>query len=304
MSLSADALVERRRLKRRLVAWRAGAILALLALALALLYRLQPLDMLPVGDHVARVAVSGVIFENGRLEDALDAVAKNSRAKALIVYVNSPGGSTFGGEALYWALRRVGDKKPVVAVIGTLGASAGYMVATAADRIYARDTSITGSIGVLFQSAEISGLMEKVGVTSQTVTSGALKDEPSLFKGFSPAGRRVMQELVNETYQWFIDLIVERRKLPRERVLAVADGRVLTGRAALAAGLIDELGGEREARAWLDDNRGVDRDLPVRDVRTDGELWHWREALGEIFGKMMLPERLTLDGLVSVWHAD
>jgi protease-4 len=304
MSLNADALVERRRLKRRLVAWRAGAIFALVGLALVLLYRYQPPGMLPGGDHVARVSVSGVIFENGQLEDALDAVAKNTRAKALIVYVNSPGGSTFGGEALYRALRRVGDKKPVVAVIGTLGASAGYMVATAGDRIYARDTSITGSIGVLFQSAEISGLMEKVGVTSQTITSGALKDEPSLFKPLSPVGRRVMQELVNETYQWFVDLIVERRRLPRDKVLAVADGRVLTGRAALAAGLIDELGGEREARAWLDDKHGIDKDLPVRDVRAADELWRWREAVGEIFGKMMFPERLTLDGLISLWHVN
>jgi protease IV len=305
MTLETDALIERRRLKRRLGAWRAVGVLALLGLALAGLYRVDPTGMVGGGDHVARIEVSGVILENGYLEERLEKLAKDKRAKALIVYVNSPGGSTFGGEALFTGIRRVSAAgKPVVSVIGTLGASAGYMVALAADRVFARESSLTGSIGVLFQSAEFSKLMEKIGVAPLSVTSGPHKDEPSPFRPLTESGRRVLQDMVNESHRWFVGLVADRRKMPTERVAKIADGRVYSGRAALDLGLVDQLGGEREAREWLAQAHGISPDLPVQDVPTQPPSGVLRDAFGQLVQKTFLSERLTLDGLISLWHPD
>jgi protease-4 len=305
MPFEADALLERRRLKRRVAFWRGAAILVLLGVSLAGLYRMDPGGFLRAGDHVARLEVTGVILENGYLDEKLEQLAKDRHAKAVIVYVNSPGGSTFGGESLYLALRRLSEAgKPVVAVIGTLGASAGYMVAVAADRVYARETSLTGSIGVLFQAAEFSKLMEKIGVTPLSVTSGPFKDEPSPFRPLSNAGRAMLQDMVGETHRWFVQLVAKRRGLTTERVAKLADGRVFSGRVAFDTGLIDELGGEVEARQWLADKHGVSRDLPVRDVATSPPSQVWRELGLHTIRKVFFPETLTLDGMVSVWHPD
>lgn len=300
--LDADALLDRRRLKRRLILWRTLFVVAVLALALVAVDRLGPEGVLE-RDRIARLDIDGVITEDPELDRALADLARDSHVKAVIVRINSPGGTTFGGETIYTGLRKIGQRKPVVAVIGTLGASAGYLIALAGDRIFARETSLTGSIGVILQTAEFSALMEKLGVTAESITSGPLKDEPSPFKPMSPEGRRVLQGTIDGTYSWFVSLVSDRRKLPREAVLSVADGRILTGRAALEAKLIDQLGGEAEAVAWLREARGIDRDLPIRKVRLDDPSGWLGEASSSI-RKMVLSERLTLDGLVSLWHPD
>jgi protease-4 len=301
MALDTDALLERRRLKRRLYLWRGLFLLALLAV-LGLLFDQYRPDGVVGRDHIARLRIDGAIMEDSDLDRAVARLAEDRKVKAVILRINSPGGSTFGGEALYLGLRKVAEKKPVVAVIGTLGASAGYLVALAGDRVIARETSLTGSIGVLFQTAEFTGLMDKIGVTPESVTSGPLKDNPSPFKKTTPEGRAAIQATVDQTFAWFVTLVEERRKLPRETVLGLADGRIFTGRQALAAKLIDEFGGETEALAWLESKRGIDPDLPVQPVRIREEGGMLLEQAASAFRKMVLSERLTLDGLVSVWH--
>jgi protease-4 len=303
MSLEADALLERRRLRRRLTLWRVVGILALILAGVLAIEEFAP-QLIVRQDHVARYAVEGIIFEDRRVDKALLEVGKNPNAKALLVHINSPGGTTYGGEALYLALRSVAKSKPVVVVIGTLGASAGYMAAVAGDRIYARESSLTGSIGVLFQGVEISKMLEKIGVASQTVTAGALKDEPSLFRPLSPEGRRLLENMLKETHSWFIGLVAKRRSLPAEKVRAVADGRVLTGRMALENGLIDAYGGEAEARDWLQEVHGIPSDLPVYDVEIGDSLGDLRDVVFGIVRKSVFLERLTLDGLTSVWHPE
>ncbi len=300
MAWDTDSIVDRRRLKRRLVLWRTAAIVAAAGLAVILVGRLTG----TAGDdaRVARIAVTGVIVEDRDREAALARVAAEPDVKALIVHINSPGGTTFGGEALYRGLRRVAEKKPVVAVIGTVGASGGYMAALAADRILALETSITGSIGVLWQTAEFSRLLDRLGVSAESITSGPLKAEPSPFKPLSERARQAAQDLVDETHAWFVDLVAERRGLPRDRAAALADGRVYSGRAAQAAGLIDDIGGEAAARAWLASARDIDRDLPVVDLDYGDEPPLLRRVLDRLLGKSFLPERVTLDGLMSVWH--
>jgi protease-4 len=301
--MDADALLERRRLKRRLFAWRGLFLLSLLAIAGILFWIAQP-DGVVGRDHIARLRIHGVIMEDADLDRAVTRLAQDSHVKAVIVRINSPGGSTFGGEALYTNLRKVAAKKPVVAVIGTLGASAGYLIALSGDRIFARETSLTGSIGVIFQTVEVSGLLDKLGVKPESVTSGPLKDDPSPFKKMSPEGRAAMQQTIDQTYSWFVTLVEERRKLPRETVLKLADGRIYTGAEALRQKLVDEFGGEPEALAWLATARGIDTGLPVRPVKIRDENSFLLDQAASAFRKIVVSERLTLDGLISVWHPD
>lgn len=302
MSIDPDQIVDRRWLKRRITAWRTLAILTVAGL-LFLLLQQQVGDRF-VGDHIAWLDVRGIITEDRYRQENLAKLVKSEQTRALIVYIDSPGGTTYGGEELFLVLREIADKKPVVAIIGTLGTSAGYLVALASERIYARETSITGSIGVLLETAEISQLLSNIGVTTDTVKSGEFKNTPSPFQPMTETGRAVVQSLVDDSYLWFVEILAERRNFAMADARRLGDGRVYTGRQALAASLIDALGSTIEARQWLESQHNISEKLPLRDVSDRDN----REGLlGRILGlaeKMMSSERLTLDGLISVWHPE
>lgn len=305
MSFEPDAILERRRLRRRLSLWRIAAILAVLGAAGLMI--LSTADVrVPGVKHIARLEVTGLITDDEDRDSALLDLAEDRNAKALIVAIDSPGGTTSGSEGLYLALREVAKKKPVIAVMGSVAASGGYITAIAADRIFARGNTITGSIGVLFQNTEISKLMDKVGVNVELVTSGPLKGKPSPFEPLDDQGRKALNVLIGDSYRWFVDLVAERRSLAREKALELADGRVFSGRQALDVKLIDQLGGQREALEWLDREKNISKDLPVHPVKygEENELTNalFGSSLFGFFRKSLNLERLTLDGLVSLWH--
>jgi len=304
MSLEIDLLLDRRRLKRRLVFWRVFAVLALLAAVLA---GLRGAGLAPGGGlHIARVTVNGLITEDRKLTEAIDAMADDNRVKAVILSIDSPGGSVAGGESLHDAITRVAAKKPVVAVMGGLAASAGYMIAAPATRILAREATLTGSIGVLLETGELSGLLGKLGVSAETVRSGPLKDEPSLIRPLSTEGKAVLQGLVDDMYDQFVTMVASGRHMNPARVHELADGRAYTGRQALGLGLIDAIGGETEAKAWLAAEKGVSAGLPVEDVSTSGLT---SRALGGELGwivqevwKSLISQSVSLDGAQAVWQ--
>jgi protease-4 len=299
MATEIDTIVDRRRLKRRIAFWRFAAVIAVIILVLVVA---TPSGRFFGGDHVARITISNVITGNPQRIQLLDKIAKDKSAKALIVRINSPGGTITGSEELYHALRRVAAKKPVVGVIGSVGASGAYIAAIATDYIFARDTSMTGSIGVIFQVPEISGLMDKLGVKMEQITSGPLKGDPSEFAPMSDKAREVYKALIMDGYDWFTGLVAERRNLPIDEVKRLADGRVYTGRQALGDKLIDALGGERDARAWLASEKNVGQSLPAVDEDADREKRLFDRMFSYFAGKSLLTERLTLDGLVALWH--
>ncbi len=303
MSLETDLLLDRRRLKRRLLFWRVAAVLAVLGCALLAGGRLGVRDL---RGHVARLNVNGIITDQRKLIDAIHDVAEDGSAKALIVRIDSPGGSVAGGESLHAAISEVAGKKPVVAVMGGTAASAGFMIAMPAARVFARNTTITGSIGVILETGEASGLLSRLGLTAEAITSGPLKDQPSFTRPLSPQGRDVLHGLVMDMYEQFVSIVAAGRHMPPEQVRTLADGRAYSGRQALSLGLIDQIGGEPEARQWLSEQKGVSAGLPVRDVTTGG--WAGR-ALADgtegLFGgllKSLLSQGLTLDGAWAVWQ--
>lgn len=299
MAFEADALIDRRRLSTRLSRWRAAALAALVAAGLAAFGRF---DAFPDRAYVARYDVSGVIVDDRRRHAALAGVAGDEDAKALIVHVNSPGGTVVGGEALHRALRRVADAKPVVAVMGEVAASAAYMAAIAADHVLARDATITGSIGVVMRTADISGLLEKLGIAAESIKSGPLKDAPSPLEPMTEAARAALREAIEDSHAMFLDMVAERRGLSGAALARVEDGRIFTGRRALGAGLIDGIGGEEEAVGWLDAERGIPPRLPKRDVGRRPEFDLLARLTSWIGEKTALSERFTLDGLVALWH--
>jgi protease-4 len=303
MSLETDLLLDRRRLKRRLNIWRVAAVVAVVA---ALLAGLKGAGWTAGGAHIARVTVKGLITEDNKLTEAIDDLAGDSSVKAVIVSIDSPGGSVSGGESLHDAIDRVAAKKPVVAVMGGLAASAGYMIAVPANRIFAREATLTGSIGVLLETGEVSGLLNKVGITAEVIRSGPLKDEPSLVRPLSPAGKDVLQGLVNDMYDQFVTIVATGRHMDAAKIRPLADGRPYTGRQALALGLIDSIGGEREAKDWLVSEKGLSAGLPIEDVSTTGFA---RQAfsgqLSLIFQdvwKMLISQSLSLDGPLAIWQ--
>ncbi|RUT86679.1 signal peptide peptidase SppA, partial [Mesorhizobium sp. M7A.T.Ca.US.000.02.1.1] len=267
-------------------------------------------------DHIAKVKIEGTITEDEELIKRLETIRLSSKVKGVILSIDSPGGTTVGGESIYEEVRKLAADKPVVAEVGTLAASAGYMIASAADHIVARKTSIVGSIGVLIQYPDVSGLMDKLGVKLEEVKSSPLKAAPSPFKPTNDDERAMVRKLILDSYNWFVDIVAERRKMTREQALALADGSIFTGRQGVANGLIDAVGGEAVAVDWLA-TKGVDAKLKVvewKDTEQRGGFL-FSKAMAQTIGSALgLPaysgdvihelgaDRLFLDGLVSVWH--
>lgn len=320
MTLDADMLVDRRRMRRKLTFWRAAAfVLVAGGLIGGLLYNSGISGPSKRSSHVARLAISGVILEDRKQLKLIEKISNASAVKGVILSINSPGGSTTGGEALYEALRKLSEKKPLVAEIRTVGASAGYMIALSSDHIVARYNSITGSIGVLFQYGNIGKLMETVGVEMDAVKSAPLKAEPDFYSEATPEARAVLRDLVTDSYDWFVDLVAERRSFDRSKAVSLADGRIFSGHRAKKNGLIDAIGGEDVAVSWLVAEKSVPNGLPVINWTVEDETSDLplkiglARALGQGIAsgiyestgaaKGLIPWSLTLDGLLSVWQA-
>jgi protease-4 len=323
MSLETDHIVDRRRLRRKLTFWRAAAVLIAIAgvTGAALMARRADTSLAqPLTPQISRVTIQGLILGDHERTEALDSLARSRNTRAVIVHIDSPGGTTSGSEELHQALRRVAAQKPTVVVVDGLAASGGYMAAMAADHIVAQNSSLLGSIGVLFQYPNFSDLMNKIGVSYETVKSSPLKASPNGFEPTTPEARAAIEALVTDSYAWFKDIVRDRRKLEGEDLDHVADGRVFTGRQAVSLKLADEIGREQEAIDWLAKSNNIDPKTPVRDWRlhprfSQFSLLHlgvakMLDGLGlgslaptfEMAGALRAAEKLNLDGLLMLWH--
>ncbi|CEI85205.1 Signal peptide peptidase A, Serine peptidase, MER OPS family S49 [Ehrlichia minasensis] len=201
--------------------------------------------------YIAKVNIEGKIETNEDMDTLLKKIAKDEHVIGLILNINSPGGSVTGSEILYQNIRNIAKNKPVVAVLNDLAASGGYMAAIAADYIIARHTTITGSIGTLMQYIGVSSLAEKIGIHLKSIKSSNLKAATSPFEEFTKEKEESIRRIVNESYNYFIDIVADRRKMEKNQVLKIADGSIYTGSEALSIGLIDQIGGEDEAMDWF-----------------------------------------------------
>lgn len=319
MTLDSDILIDRRRLKRRLTTWRVLAILAVVAaLAFAAVKNDESASVLGLGrDEIARVTVSGFIGDSRAKHDMFTKLGKSDNVKAVILSVDSPGGTTTGGESLYEDVRVLAQKKPVAAVFGTVAASAAYLCGIGADYIVARGNTITGSVGVIFQWADVTGLLDKIGVKVDEVRSGPLKAVPSPFTPPNEASKKLTEELVKDSQGWFLGLVAERRKAAAPSMDEIKTGRIYTGRQALQIGLVDAIGDEQTAIKWFTDVRKVAPDLKVKDWKPQRSASSiFQASIASLASKLGLGSFIDasvlesldmfrdrpLDGLISIWH--
>jgi protease IV len=321
MSLDADLIVDRRRMRRKLTFWRVLAV-AVIVVAIAGFAALlgKRTGFAGAGAYIARVTIQGLIRDDQERVKQLERLAESSSARAVVVHVDSPGGTTAGSEQLYDALVRLKEKKPLVIVVDGLAASGGYIAALAGDHIVAKQTSLVGSIGVLFQYPNVADLLGKIGVKVESIKSSPLKAAPDGFEPTSPEARAAIESIIKDSYAWFRGIVQSSRHLSDEDLQTVADGRVFTGHQAIGLKLVDEIGDERAGVAWLGSEKKVDVKLPVRDYQLhdrfrDLPFLHAAAAAAldaaglstfaralEDWGTMRAVERLNLDGLLALWH--
>lgn len=308
MNNNSDLLTDRKRLKRDLGTWRGLAILALVA-ALVLVAQQyagpkgKSTPALTSKGYIAQINVENIITDDPEFTALIEEVADDKNAKALIVWLNSPGGTTFGGEELYLQLKKVSAKKPVVGVMRTLCASACYMASLGADHVIARNSTLTGSIGVLLESVEISKLAEKLGINPITIASSKYKDVPSLTRPMSEDERELLRGSVMEAYDQFVGMVAARRGMSVERVRELADGRVYSGREALPVNLIDGIGGIDEAKQWLVSEKKLSNDLEIELIEPKPEYPSLFSRLSQWTGIEIFGNRaIGLDGLISIWQ--
>jgi protease-4 len=321
MPLDADQIVDRRRMRRKLTFWRVAAIAVIvLVIAATAAFSGRRAGFFGVRPYIARVTIQGLIRGDESRVHALDQLGRSSQARAVIVHVDSPGGTTAGSEQLFDALSRLRARKPLVIVVDSLAASGGYITALAGDHIVAQQTSLVGSIGVLFQFPNVSDLLDKIGVKMESIKSTPLKASPDGFEPTSPEARAAINSIIQDSYAWFKGIVQDRRHLSDDELRAVVDGRVFTGRQGIGLKLIDELGDERNAIGWLAKEKHVDAKLPVRDYELSSRLsdlpfLHAAAAavldaaglsglarqLGE-WDAVGAVEQFNLDGLLALWH--
>ena len=322
MSLDADQIVDRRRMRRKLTFWRVVAVLLVVG-AIGFVAARATRGMTGLADagsgSIARVKITGLIRGDQDRTEALERLGK-SGVRAVIVHIDSPGGTTAGAEQLYDSLVQLKGKKPMVVVVDGLAASGGYIAALASEHIIAQSASLVGSIGVLFQYPNFTDLMKTVGVKVEEIKSSPLKAAPNGFEPTSPEARAALAAVVMDSYEWFRKLVRDNRKMDGATLDKVADGRVFTGRQAIDLKLIDEIGNEKNAVAWLAKEKKIDPNSPVRDYRLKSRLGDLPflhvaaavtlDAIGltglarrlEESGIVMTVERLNLDGLLALWH--
>lgn len=316
--LETETVLDRRRLRRSVTIWRAAGLAAVLVALGALTLSGDKLASLAGEKQIARITIEGTITEDRDQLKMLKDIAENDSVAGVLMFVNSPGGTTTGGEALYESIRAVSAKKPVVAQFGTIAASAAYIAGLATDHIVARGNSITGSVGVIVQWPEVVQLLEKVGVKVNEVKSGPLKAAPSPFEPLDENGKQVAQGMVNDGFKWFVGLVETRRGVKAGDVPGLLEGRIFSGREALQAKLVDQIGGEDEAVKWLKDEKKVPQNAKVVDWKPTaagsyGFAGMSARIAGAVFGtgageivNFLARDRsistLGLDGLLSVWH--
>jgi protease-4 len=321
MSLDADLIVDRRRLRRKLTFWRVIAVVVIvLAIAGVAALGSNRAGLTGVRPYIARVTIQGLIRDDQDRVEALERLGNSTLARAVIVHVDSPGGTTAGSEQLFDSLSRLRDKKPMVIVVDGLAASGGYITALAGDHIVAQQTSLVGSVGVLFQFPNVSDLLDKIGVKMESIKSTPLKAAPNGFEPTSPEARAAINSIIQDSYAWFKGLVQDRRHLSDDQLAGVDDGRVFTGRQGIDLKLVDELGDERTGLAWLAKEKNVDSKLPVRDYELHsrfGDLPFLHAAVAaaldaaglaalarqfDDLGAVAAVERFNLDGLLALWH--
>ncbi len=252
--------------KKRITIWRIIAFVCLVSVIFLATTNIFNTDKIKKfnNKYVARVSIKNIISSTSFLESKLKGLEKDE-VVAVILDIDSPGGEVVSSERLYSFFRNLAKKKPVVSVIKGLGTSGAYMVAMASDYIISRNTSTVGSIGVVLETEEITELADKIGIKFTNFKSSPLKASPNMFEKITPDVEMVTNQLIDDIYDYFLSIFIERRNIKAIEAQEIANGQVYTGRQALEFGLVDKIGGEEEAIEYLKDNNINMDDVKIYD---------------------------------------
>ncbi|WP_341761936.1 MULTISPECIES: signal peptide peptidase SppA [unclassified Candidatus Tisiphia] len=270
MTITPDYIIERKQNKLKLRLWKLATILMFIVLIVVMIkkFDLSSSEYVTTNsNYIAAVSIEDIIFEDTKRDKRLEKIIDDDKINALIVNVNSPGGTVVGSEKIYNILRKISAKKPVVIVMGTLAASGGYLISLGGDYIISHNGTITGSIGVILQTLEVTDLAKTLGITFNNFKSGELKAAPNPTEKVTEAVRQAIMSNVQDTYDYFIELVALRRGLAIEEVKKIADGRIYSGRQALKLKLVDALGSEDDAIKWLQEVKKINKDLKVKEFK-------------------------------------
>ncbi|EHD14184.1 signal peptide peptidase SppA, 36K type [Commensalibacter intestini A911] len=261
-------------------------------------------------DHLVKLKIEGVIGSDvSKKVKLIDDALTDKTVKGMILYVNSPGGAVTGGEQLHDAILNFAQKKPVVVSMGGVAASAGYMISVPANRIFALNSTLTGSIGVIMQAPDISGLLDKVGITVDQLVSGPLKGQPSMVKPLSSQGREMLQGLIENFYDQFVVMVAHGRHMDVAKVKELGDGRPYSGQQAVKNGLVDQIGTEQDAKKWLTQYLKLPSDIKVIELKDKKSSKWFSRFLGEALGdsvngfmhQVVYKNQENLDGAIAIW---
>jgi len=250
--------------------------------------------------HIAKITIDNIITQDSFRYEKLEELSQNKNTKAVIVFINSPGGTVVGGETLYKSIKNISQQKPIVSVMGEVATSAAYMASLGSNHIFAQEGTITGSVGVLILSSEITELAKKIGISTEVIKSGDLKASPSPLEKMTPKAREEMEKIVKEISKNFIDLVKKERKLDNNKTQLISDGRIFTGQSAVQIGLIDTIGNIKEAKEYLKTEYNIDK-LPLLDFEIIKKEKLIEKFLSFFSGNINASRFLNLQGLISIW---
>ena len=250
--------------------------------------------------HIAKITIDNIITQDSFRYEKLEELSKNKNTKAVIVLINSPGGTVVGGETLYKSIKNITQQKPVVSIMGEVATSAAYMASLGSNYIFAQKGTITGSVGVLVVTSEITELAKKIGVSTEVIKSGDLKASPSPLEKMTPKAREQMEKIVKEISKNFIDLVKKERKLDNNKTQLISDGRIFTGQSAVQTGLIDSIGNIKEAKEYLKTEHNITK-LPLLDFEIIKKEKLIEKFLSFFSSNINASKFLNLQGLISIW---
>ncbi|GCE82966.1 signal peptide peptidase SppA [Komagataeibacter diospyri] len=307
MDTDPDMLLHAASLRRRLLVWRGGAVAFFVLACIVAVLRAGGGGLVGHAPHLVHMKLEGIIpSDEHENVEALQKAADDASVRGLVLEVSSPGGAVTGGEVLHDAVAAFARRKPVVVSMGAVAASAGYMVSVPAARIFANRSTLTGSIGVILESPDVSGLLDRVGVHVDQLVSGPMKGQPSMVQPLSPEGREMLQGVIADLYGFFVNVVAQDRHMPVDRVKQLADGRPYTGQQAVALGLVDQIGSMADARKWLIGITHLPDDVQVSDIGPTATRINWRRWISGILSgvpgaEFLLKESTALDGAVAIW---
>lgn len=263
MDITPDLLLEREKLKKRLInlKW----LVLFLFVIIIFSFSSKSAKKISGMEQIARIRIEGVIENSSEIVNLIKEIETNKKIKALILHIDSPGSTSFAGEELYLALKKLRRTKPIVSVLGTLAASGGYMTALGTNYVIARNMTLTGSIGVLWQSFEVVELANKLGIKFISLKSSPLKATPNPMEAITSEMKEAALETIQDSFEIFLNMVIENRNLSKEQALKLSDGRLYTGKRAKELKLIDAIGGEDEALEWLEKEKKISKKLSVED---------------------------------------